>query len=70
MIHVIYYAYGALASVDGAENFSSHVLNGKKVPGPMLDHLRAAFLKSGFPDFIASSSERIAKGLETLLNER
>jgi protoporphyrin/coproporphyrin ferrochelatase len=70
MIHVIYYAYGAPASIDQVEDFFSHVLNGKKVPGPMLDNLKAAFSKSGFPDFIASSSQRIAQGLETLLNER
>lgn len=36
----------------------------------MLDNLRKAFLKSGFPDFITSLSGRIMKGLETLLNER
>ena len=70
MIHVIYYAYGAPASVDQVEEFFSHVLNGKKVPGPMLDNLKATFLKSGFPDFIASSSQRIAQGLEVLLTER
>ena len=70
MIHIIYYAYGAPASIDQVEDFISHVLNGKKVPSPMLDQLKATFSKSGFPDFISSSSQRIAKGLETLLSER
>ncbi|MGM9946010.1 MAG: ferrochelatase [Lysinibacillus sp.] len=70
MIHVIFYAYGAPTSIDDVEDLFSHVLKGKKVPSPMLDNLRTAFLKSGFPDFITSSSSRIAKGLETLLNER
>ena len=70
MIHIIYYAYGAPASIDQVEDFFSHVLKGKKVPDSLLNQLKESFSKSGFPDFIASSSQRIAKGLEILLNER
>ena len=70
MLHVIFYAYGAPSSIDDVNDFFSHVLNGKKVPAPMLENLQNAFLKSGFPDFIASSSQRIAQGLEVLLTER
>ena len=68
MIAVIYYAYGAPKSIDDVEPYFSHILNGKKVPAPMLENIVAMFKKSGFPDFIRSSTERIASGIEAILN--
>ena len=68
MIAVIYYAYGAPKSVDNVEDYFTHILKGKKVPEPMLANIVGMFKKSGYPDFIRSSTERIAKGLTTLLN--
>lgn len=70
MISVIYYAYAAPTSVDDIGDFFSHVLKGKPVPKPMLETIVKSFSKPGFPDFIASSSSRIASGLEVLLKER
>lgn len=70
MIVVIHYAYGAPQSIDDVATYFSHILNGKTVPAPMLEKIEASFKKAGFPDFIASSTQRIAKGLEVLLNER
>lgn len=70
MIAIIHYAYGAPKSVDDVETYFSHILNGKTVPAPMLDKIRTQFLKPGFPDFIASSTQRIAQGLEFVLNEK
>lgn len=70
MIGVIYFAYGAPTSVDDVANYFSHILKGKPVPKPMLETIEKSFLKPGYPDFIASASQRIASGLEVLLNER
>lgn len=70
MIAVIHYAYGAPQSIDNVEDYFSHILRGKTVPAPMLAQIRQQFLTPGFPDFIAASTQRIAKGLETVLNER
>ena len=70
MIAVIYYAYGAPKSLDDVEPYFTHILNGKKVPAPMLNNIVGMFKKPGTPDFIRSSTERIAKGLTTLLNGR
>ncbi len=70
MIGVIHYAYGAPKSIDDVATYFSHILNGKTVPGPMLEKIEASFKKPGFPDFIASSTQRIANGLEILLTER
>ena len=70
MIGIIYYAYGAPTSIDDVRTYFSHILNGKPVPAPMMEQIEASFKKSGFPDFIASSTQRIAKGLESLLNSR
>lgn len=69
MIAVIYYAYGAPKSIDDVEPYFSHILKGKNVPAPMLQNIVGMFKKPGFPDFIRSSTERIAKGMETLLNQ-
>lgn len=68
MIAVIYYAYGAPKSLDDVEPYFSHILKGKNVPAPMLANIVGMFKKPGFPDFIRSSTERIAKGIETTLN--
>lgn len=68
MIAVIYYAYGAPKSIDDVEPYFSHILNGKNVPAPMLENIVAMFKKPGFPDFIRSSTERIASGIEATLN--
>jgi protoporphyrin/coproporphyrin ferrochelatase len=70
MIAIIHYAYGAPKSVDDVETYFSHILKGKQVPPPMLEKIRAQFLKPGFPDFIASSTQRIAQGLELVLNDK
>jgi protoporphyrin/coproporphyrin ferrochelatase len=70
MIAIIHYAYGAPKSIDDLTSYFSHMLNGKPVPQPMIDQISASFLKPGFPDFIASSTQRIAKGLENLLNNQ
>lgn len=70
MIGIIHYAYGAPKSVDDVATYFSHILNGKTVPAPMLEKIETSFKKPGFPDFIASSTQRIAKGLEILLAER
>lgn len=67
MIAVIYYAYGAPKSMDDVEGYFSHILRGKDVPAPMLKNIEAMFKTSGYPDFIRSSSERIAQGMETVL---
>ena len=40
MIGVIHYAYGAPKSIDDVATYFSHILNGKTVPGPMLEKLR------------------------------
>lgn len=68
MIAVIYYAYGAPKSVDDIEAYFSHILKGKDVPAPMLNNIISMFKTSGYPDFIRSSTERIASGMELLLN--
>lgn len=68
MIAVIYYAYGAPKSVDDIEAYFSHILKGKNVPTPMLNNIISMFKTSGYPDFIRSSTERIASGMERLLN--
>lgn len=70
MIAVLYYAYGAPKSRDDIESYFSHILSGKKVPAPMLENIKGMFLTSGYPDFIRSSTERIAKGLTYLLNDK
>ena len=70
MIAVIYYAYGAPKSIDDVEPYFSHILNGKNVPGPMLENIVGMFKKPGFLDFIRSSTERIAKGMQTVLSDR
>ena len=70
MIAVIYYAYGAPKSLDDVEPYFTHILNGKKVPAPMLNNIVGMFKKPGTPDFIRSSTERIAKGLSILLKDR
>ena len=67
MIAVIYYAYGAPKSISGVEDYFSHIMKGKKVPEAMLNSLIEAFKAPGFPDFICSSTERIAKGIEKLV---
>ena len=58
MIGVIHYAYGAPKSIDDVATYFSHILNGKTVPGPMLEKIEASFKKPSFPDFIASSTQR------------
>lgn len=68
MIAVIYYAYGGPKSIDDIEPYFSHILNGKNVPAPMLANIVSLFKKPGFPDFIRSSTERIANGLQTTLS--
>lgn len=68
MIAVVYYAYGAPKSIDGVEPYFSHILKGKNVPAPMLANIVSMFKTSGYPDFIRSSTERISKGLEQVLN--
>lgn len=70
MIGIIHYAYGAPTSIDDIASYFSHILSGKPVPGPMLKNIAVSFKKPGFPDFIASSTQRIAQGLEIVLNER
>lgn len=70
MIAVIYYAYGAPKSIDDVQAYFSHILKGKPVPAQMLSGIEEAFKQSGFPDFIRSSTERIAKALQTTLNSR
>jgi len=70
MIAVIYYAYGAPKSIDDIESYFSHILNGKPVPEPMLKDIESMFTKSGFPDFIRSSTERIANALQTVLSDQ
>ena len=70
MIGVIHYAYGAPTSIDDVNSYFSHILNGKTVPAPMMDKIVASFKKPGFPDFIASSTQRIASGLEVVLNDK
>ena len=70
MIAIIHYAYGAPKSIDDLSDYFSHMLNGKPVPQAILDQIKPSFLKSGFPDFIASTTERIAKGLEHILNDK
>lgn len=70
MIVIIHYAYGAPQSIDDLSDFFSHMLNGKLVHQPMLDQVKESFKKPGFPDFIASATQRIAKGLEVVLNNR
>ena len=70
MIAIIHYAYGAPKSIDDVETYFSHILKGKQVPTPMLEQIQNSFLKPGFPDFIASSTQRIAQGMELLLNEK
>lgn len=67
MIAVIHYAYGAPTSIDHVNDYFRHLLNGKTVPAPMIEKMRASFLKPGYPDFIASATQRIASGLETVL---
>ena len=68
MIAVIYYAYGGPKSIDDVEAYFSHILNGKDVPAPMLENIVSMFKKPGFPDFIRSSTERIAGGVQATLN--
>lgn len=68
MMAVIYYAYGAPRSVDDLEAYFQHVMKGKPVPEPMLKQIMDCFRRPGFPDFIRSTAERTAKGLEWLLN--
>ncbi|MBD8036764.1 ferrochelatase [Solibacillus sp. A46] len=70
MIAVIYYAYGAPKSIDDVEPYFSHILNGKNVPRPMLENIIGMFKKPSFPDFIRSSTQRIAKGIQTILSDR
>lgn len=70
MIGIIHYAYGAPTSIDDVPNYFSHILNGKTVPAPMMDNITSSFKKSGFPDFIASATQRIASGLEVTLNDQ
>lgn len=70
MIAVIYYAYGAPKSIDDVEQYFSHILNGKPVPAPMLQNILSMFKKSGYPDFIRSSTERITKGIQFTLNQK
>ena len=70
MIGVIHYAYGAPTSVDDVPAYFSHILGGKPVPPPMLKKIVAQFKQPGYADFIASNTQRIAKGLTTLLNDR
>jgi protoporphyrin/coproporphyrin ferrochelatase len=70
MIGVIHFAYGAPTSIDDVGTYFSHILNGKTVPQPMLDKIVDSFKKPGFPDFIASSTQRIASGLEIVLNDK
>lgn len=70
MIAVIFYAYGAPKSMDDIEPYFGHILNGKKVPEAMLNNIVGMFKKSGYADFIRSSTERIAKGLSLLLNQQ
>lgn len=67
MIAVIYYAYGAPKSLDEIDSYFSHVMNGKKLPEAMLNNIKMMFKQSGYPDFIKSSTERIAKGIKQLL---
>ena len=68
MIAVIYYAYGAPKSIDGVDLGFSRIIKRKNVPAPMLENIVAMFKKPGFPDFIRSSTERIARGIQTTLN--
>lgn len=70
MIAVIYYAYGAPKSIDDVQTYFSNILKGKPIPAQMLGGIEEAFKKSGLPDFIRSSTERIAKALQTTLNNR
>lgn len=70
MIAVIHYAYGAPTSIDELPAYFSHLLNGKEVPEQMLVEIRASFSKSGFPDFIAAATQRIAAGLEHFLTSQ
>lgn len=70
MIGVIHYAYGAPTSIDDVGTYFSHILKGKPVPPPMLAKIEASFKKPGFPDFIAASTQRIASGLQIVLNDK
>lgn len=70
MIGIIHYAYGAPTSIDDVNTYFSHILKGKVVPPPMMEKISASFKKPGFPDFIASSTQRIASGLEVVLNDK
>ncbi|MEC1178385.1 ferrochelatase [Metasolibacillus meyeri] len=70
MIAVIYYAYGAPKSIDDVQPYFNHILNGRPAPPQMLEGIEEAFKKSGFPDFIRSSTERIANALQTTLNSK
>ena len=70
MIAVIHFAYGAPQSIDDVPAYFSHILGGKPVPPPMLENIVGSFKKPGLPDFIASSTQRITRGLEVLLKDR
>lgn len=66
MIAVIHFAYGAPASIDDVPAYFSHII-GRDVPPPMLEKIVAQFKQPAQADFIASATQRIAKGLQHVL---
>ncbi|OCS90935.1 ferrochelatase [Caryophanon latum] len=72
MIAVIHFAYGAPTSIDDVPTYFSHIIGGREVPPPMLGKIVSQFKQPFQADFIASATQRIAKGLQhvlpTLLN--
>lgn len=70
MIGIIHFAYGAPKSIDDIPSYFNHILNGRTIPPAMLEKTIESFKKPGYADFIRASTERIAKGLEIVLNER
>lgn len=67
MIAVIHFAYGAPTSIDDVPTYFSHIIGGREVPPPMLEKIVAQFKQPAQADFIASATQRIAKGLQHLL---
>lgn len=67
MIAVIHFAYGAPASIDDVPTYFSHIIGGREVPPPMLGKIVSQFKQPFQADFIASATQRIAKGLQHVL---
>lgn len=70
MIGIVYYAYGAPASLDEVKSYFSHIMNGKTPPPPMMEKITEQFKKIGGVDPLAATTSRIAKGLQHALQSR